>query len=239
MSVVSAAAVPWPAASFLGSLSDRDRQELLSAGVRRAIPPERRLLTEGEQSRHVELIERGFVKVTAIAADLTETVLAIRGPGDIVGELAAVSGNRRAATVTTCGRVVSVVVRRPAFEAFLAAHPAAAAQLTRVVGDRLLWANQRRADFASCPTKVRVARVLTDLIPVCGRPGPGGGLMVGLTQPELASMIGGKESAVHKALRELRAAGVIATGYGQIAVLDPHGLADLRDLTEAGFSPDR
>jgi CRP-like cAMP-binding protein len=229
----------WPATTFLGRLNDRDRRDLLATGVRRSFQPERRLLTEGDDSRHVELIERGFVKITAMTADLTEVVLAIRGPGDIVGELAAISGNQRSATVTTCGHVISVAVRRPEFEAFLAAHPVAAARLTQVVGEKLVWANRRRADFAGCPAKVRVARVLAELVPICGRPyGDGVRIGVNLTQPELASMIGGKESTVHKALRELRAAGIIATGYSEITVIDPEQLEKLSNFEEPGFPPD-
>ncbi|MEV4137258.1 Crp/Fnr family transcriptional regulator [Dactylosporangium sp. NPDC049742] len=230
---------PWAATTFLGRLDDRDRRDLLAAGVRRSFPPGRRLLAEGDDSRHIELIERGFVKITTVSADLADVVLAIRGPGDIVGELAAISGNQRSATATTCGRVVSVAVRRLEFEAFLAAHPAAAARLTQAVGEKLLWANRRRSDFAGCPATVRVARVLFELIPICGRPhGDGVRIGISLTQPELASMIGGKESTVHKALRELRAAGIIATGYSEITVIDPGQLDKLRNFEEPGFPPD-
>lgn len=211
----------WSPISFLGRLAESDRRELFAIGTRHTFRPGERVMTEGDTSCHVELIQQGYVKVTSLTAEFTESLLAIRGPGDIVGELAAISGNSRSATVTTCGHVTSIVVRRPAFEAFLITHPHTASQLTCTVGDKLLWANRRRAEFATSSAKVRIARVLADLASICGRP-CGGSLLIAvdLTQPELASMIGAKDSALHKALRVLRDEGIISTGYGEIVIND-------------------
>jgi CRP-like cAMP-binding protein len=41
-----------------------------------------------------------------------------------------------------------------------------------------------------------------------------------LTQPELASLVGGSQPAVHRVLRGLRENGVVSTGYRTITVLD-------------------
>ncbi|MFJ3880016.1 cyclic nucleotide-binding domain-containing protein [Streptomyces sp. NPDC090077] len=51
------------------------------------------------------LILTGWTKVTASAATGYQALLALRGPGDIVGESAAVTGRPRSATVTALERV--------------------------------------------------------------------------------------------------------------------------------------
>ncbi len=219
----------WAPHSFLGRLTPEQTSELLGLGVRRHFEAGRRLLREGDRSTHVEVLLRGFVKITTVA-DGTEVLMAIRMPGDLIGELAGLTGNPRIATATACGRVTSVVLSRAEFHRFLHRHPAAALQMAAGLGDRLRWSNARRADFATFPAEVRVARLLVDIAESCGRPVEGG-LNVGveLSQPELATMIGVSEATVQKVFRELRENRVIQTGYRRITVLD---LAALRAVGE-------
>jgi CRP-like cAMP-binding protein len=201
--------------SFLHRLSPADRDELLALGVSREFPAGRRLIREGADDTHVELLRRGFVKVTTVVQGF-ETLLAIRMPGDILGETAALTGRPRTATVTTCGRVVSNVVSRAAFERFLGRHPGAALQMGAIMGERLRWANQRRADFTAYPADVRVARMLAEIATTCGQPVDG----VALSQPELASMVGVADVTLQKALRALRRRNLVRTGYRRLLVLD-------------------
>jgi CRP/FNR family cyclic AMP-dependent transcriptional regulator len=214
----------WASPPFLDRLSPETRDKLLALGFTRTIPSGRRIFTEGAADAHVELIRRGFVKVTTSAGG-REQLLAIRLPGDIIGEMAAVSGNDRSATVTACGDVVSTILQRPAFLAFLGRQPAAAIQVTATVGERLNWANERRTDFTTYPVHVRLARVLGEIAVRCGRAVDDGLLIaVELSQPELATLVGAAEDTVQKALRTLRGEGLIRTGYRKIIVVDPEGL---------------
>jgi DNA-binding Lrp family transcriptional regulator len=56
-------------------------------------------------------------------------------------------------------------------------------------------------------------------------------MAVAVTQSELAGLIGASEPAVHKAIRALRAAGVIGTGYGRMVIED---IGTLRRIAEGG-----
>jgi len=222
----------WPPGSFLGRLSGAERSELLALGITRALRPDTHLFVEGMHDTHVEVIRQGYVKVTTAVGGLPQ-LLAIRLPGDLVGESAAVTGNSRSATVTTCGRVVSTVIRQADFLRFIAAHPRVAHQVTASVGDQLRWANARRSDFAAFPVHVRLARVLGDIASGCGE-AAGDGVLIGvqLNHIELATLIGAAEDSVQKALRMLRLRGLIKTGYRRITVLDPAGLRSLVDEAE-------
>jgi CRP/FNR family transcriptional regulator, cyclic AMP receptor protein len=210
--------------SFAANLPGETQAELLALGVPRLFEVGRRLLREGERSTHVELLVRGFVKITATVEGI-ETLLAIRVPGDILGETGAISGRPRMATVTACGVVISYAIARAEFRAFLRRHPDAAMHMTAVMGERLRWANLRRADFAAYPADVRLARVLLEIARACGE-ATDAGVMIGihLSQPELASMIGVAEATVQKAIRDLRNRGVISTGYRRVIITDIEAL---------------
>src|SRR3954471_15180908 len=98
----------WAPGSFLAALDEKQRRDLLAAGATRPLAAGRRLFVEGGNSEHVEIIQSGFVKVTTMISG-PEQLVAIRVPGDLVVELAALTGNTRSATVTACGPIVATV----------------------------------------------------------------------------------------------------------------------------------
>ncbi|MGA5301115.1 Crp/Fnr family transcriptional regulator [Nucisporomicrobium flavum] len=222
----------WAPGSFLARITVPEREALLALGVTRRLPGGRQLLVEGNRDTHVEVIRQGHVKVTTDLGGAPR-LLAIRLPGDIVGELAAFTGNGRSATVTTCGPVVSTVIRQADFLAFLGAHPAVANQVTATVGGRLRWANERRSEFAAFPVHVRLAHVLGEIAASCGE-AVRDGLLIGveLSQTELATLVGAAEDTVQKALRLLRDRGLVRTGYRRITVVDHLALLALAEEPE-------
>jgi CRP/FNR family transcriptional regulator, cyclic AMP receptor protein len=217
----------WAPGSFLARISPENRAELLALGITRRLTDGKHLLVEGMRDTHVEVIRKGHVKVTTNTGGASR-LLAIRLPGDIVGEFAAMTGGGRSATVTACGEVVSTVIRQTEFLRFLGRHPEVANQVTATVGERLRWANARRSEFAAFPVHVRLARVLGDIAESCGE-AAGDGVLIGvrLSQTELATLVGAAEDTVQKSLRMLRERGLIRTGYSRITVLDPAGLRNL------------
>lgn len=221
----------WREHSFLGRLSGSECDALLRLGVAYAVRRGHILLAQGEQSRHVIILLDGYAKVTMTAPDFHDALLDVRGRGDIVGELAAMNGAARSATVTACGHVITRIISQGMFETFLADHPAAARQLTASVGDKLGWADRRRADFIGLPARARIACVLRDLAVVFGSPA---NLLarIDITQPELASIAGVREVTVQKALRELRDMGIVSTGYRRVTIVDPIGLNKLAEAVD-------
>jgi CRP/FNR family transcriptional regulator, cyclic AMP receptor protein len=217
----------WIAGTFLAKLSTEARAELFTVAVRRRFDSGRRLFVEGDRSSHVELLINGFVKVTTSVGGV-EALLAIRMPGDILGETGALGDRPRTATVTACGRITSAVVTRANFSAFLRRHPDAALNMAAVMGERLRWANRRRADFAAFPAEVRLAGLLVEIARICGhRTDAGLSVGVALSQPELATMVGVAQVTAQKAIRDLRARRVIRTGYRSIVIVDLDALIGL------------
>lgn len=218
----------WTRGSFLERLSETERRALLALGTPRRVTSGDRILREGEPGRHILLIQRGFVKVTILAGQ-TESLLQIRLPGDLVGELAVLTGDSRSATVTACGEVVVIGVAGAAFLRFLADRPTVYALVTANVAQQLAWANARRVDVAAYPVRVRLARVLEEIAAACGEPAKTGAVVipVDLSQDELATMVGVTQDTVQRTLRGLRRDGLIETGYRRVTITDPGRLARL------------
>jgi CRP-like cAMP-binding protein len=214
--------------TFLGSLPPSVAAGLVAESTRKRFDSGRVLIREGDTETHVILLLSGFVKVTT-TVEGHETLLGIRLPGEVVGEIGALTGEPRTATVTACGRVDAGVLSQSRFEGFLARRPDAARLIAGAVARQLRWANRRRSDFAAFPAHIRLARLLSEIAEVCGRERPDGSveIAVPLSQPELAAMIAIGQATVQKAMHELRDAGLISTGYRRLVLLDPVRLAKL------------
>ncbi len=111
---------------FLARLEHQERVALLELGRPIGYAPKSVLVHQDDASDHVIVILDGWTKVTRSAATGYEALLALRGPGNIVGEASAVSGRPRSATVTALGEVEAVTIQRDRFVAHLQSFPATA-----------------------------------------------------------------------------------------------------------------
>lgn len=211
----------WPASSLLGGLDPAARDRLLTLGAQVRHPADRVLIRESELTTFVLILLDGVVKATGRTHDGRDALLAVRMGGDLVGEFAAVDGRPRSATITTCGPVVARSVTRGDFLDCLRREPRIAHQVNASIVTKVRAANTHRVDFTGCDAATRLARVLHQIAMTYGeRTGAGAVIRWPITQPELATLSGAAEPTVHKALRRLRDAGVVSTGYRTIRIED-------------------
>jgi CRP-like cAMP-binding protein len=190
-------------------------------------------LRQGEPGSIVYLLRSGCVKVVGNEAG-REPLLAIRVGGDLVGEMAVLSGKPRSATVTACAKTTASAIQGADLQALLRASSDVAVEVARMISERLRWANELRIDFASLPPRTRVNRVLLTLAETYGQDtGKGRDLGVRLTQEEIASLAGVRLSTAGKALGHLKRSSVVRLGYRRIVVVDLPGLR-----AAAGRTPD-
>ncbi|WP_308169853.1 Crp/Fnr family transcriptional regulator [Acrocarpospora catenulata] len=218
--------VAWPAGTLLARLGARARADLLDLGSPRAFGPGRVLIRQGEPGMHVYLLTSvragasACVKVSARLANGAESLLDITVSGDVVGEMTLLRGVARTATVTTCSPVRARVISGGEFLGFLARHEEAWPAVGGMVADRLVWANDRRLEFAGYPVLARLARALSVLTARHGyRTSAGHDLGVRLSHDELGKLIGAGRDAIGKAVARLRDEGLISVRYRRITVL--------------------
>ena len=183
------------------------------------------LFTEGDASSRVVLLLAGRVKVSTLSDEGQETVLAFRGAGDVLGELAAIDGEDHMATVTVVEEGEALVVPAASFLAVLEAEPGLAVALLRSVIGRLRNADRLRAEFIALDVTGRVAQRLIELAASFGTPVEGGTKIdLPLSQRELAGWVGASREAVNKALAQLEDRDLVLRDHGALIVRDVEGL---------------
>lgn len=217
---------PLAAIPFWSLLNDQGRESLERSGRRHAYAAGTRILHEGEPAGSVLVLLRGQVKVVVAAPrNGTETVLAVRGPGDIVGELSAVRGWPRMASVDAVSAVEALRIPGVTFARALAHHETVTRAVLQVVCGRLREDGARRVAFADGTLGQRVEVALFELARRHGAVS-GGGTTITLpfSQRELADFIDASLATVTRALSNLRKAGILDTGRQRIVVLRPEEL---------------
>jgi CRP/FNR family cyclic AMP-dependent transcriptional regulator len=210
---------------FLRQLGPTDAEALEELVRRRSVPRSESLLRAGSAGDEIVLVLKGRVKVVAYGADHRDVVLAIRGPGELIGEMAALGGQRRTATAVAVDDVEAGYLHADELRLFLSEHPGAALVLIRMLVRRLTEATRDLVDLATQDSVGRVAKRLLELAADHGKPVEGGTrIELSLTQDELASWTGATRETVSRALRLMRQLSWIVTDNRSITVLDHEAL---------------
>ena len=205
---------------FLESLSGEEADALRAAGVRRTYGANVTILHQADEAGQVVVLLRGRAKVAVIEAG-REAIFGVVGPGELVGELAAIESSPRSTTVTTLEPVDALVVPRSDFLALLDRHPRIALVILRMVARRLRYADAQRAEFATLDVAGRLAQRLLELCERFGTPRERGiEVRLPLSQEELANWVGSSREAVSKAFLLLRTLNIVETGRRRVTILD-------------------
>jgi CRP-like cAMP-binding protein len=200
---------------------------LLPNGRLVTFAPRASVFTEGEESDHIAIIMSGIVKITASASNGREALLGLRGSGEIVGELAALYGSPRSATVRALDEVHARLVPASVFRQRLRQNPDALFAVLEAVIGRLRESDRRRLEFTGSDVLERVSLLLGELARTHGQAAANGAITIGLrlSQEEVAGATGASREAVAKALRQLRDRGLVSTARQRIVVLNVAALA--------------
>jgi CRP/FNR family transcriptional regulator, cyclic AMP receptor protein len=202
---------------------------LLDAGRERRFDSGELLLRQGDEGAFVLLLSVGRVKITRVESDGRRLLLAVRGPGEALGELSAWDGSSRTATVAALGPCLAHALPAHRF-CQLVRQYAPDEVLLRHVFARLREGEDIRADLAHLGAGQRLARILLRLAATVGSVGgTSSSLDLGLSQEELGLAAGLSRSAVAAELGRFRDRGLVSTGRRRVVLLDVFGLRRLAD----------
>ncbi len=185
------------------------------------------ILTTEQPGEAVYVILSGSAKVHVIRSDGTEVILAILGPGEVVGEMSLADSLGRSADVATLEESVLLWMDRSAFRASVEEAPTLARNLAEVLSRRLRLTNTHLLSLATLDVPGRVASQLLALAREYGESTPEGTrIPMRLTQTDLAGLAGASRVRVNQALGYFRKRGSISLDKdGRLIVHDEEALA--------------
>ncbi|MFG2087552.1 cyclic nucleotide-binding domain-containing protein [Spirillospora sp. NPDC048824] len=127
---------PPPRQGFWDSLTEIERAALLACAEEIVYPVGTVLWFEGQAADQAVIICSGSIRVS-VQRGGHERIIAFRGPGDIVGERAALLLRRRSATIVAMETVHGLRMTTQQFVTYLSDHPRVVAIMEREVYDRL------------------------------------------------------------------------------------------------------
>ena len=186
----------------------RERTETLLEGARRLeLEPGKILFARGDVGDGCYWLEEGRVKVTSASQRGQQRILALLGPGAIIGEIAMIDGLPRTATVEALERCRLLFVSRTSFQQWLMGSPDLQTYLVKTLVARLRQADEESAAASFLSGRARVARALLHLAAHLGETSSGGERMVvrrNLRQGDLAALAGVTRESVSRTLSDWR-----------------------------------
>lgn len=197
-------------------VGERLWHQLLDAGSRRQFRPRDLLLRQGDRGDHLLLLTGGRVRVVLMDAEGGELLLALRSPGDVVGEMARI-GNVRTATVQAVDRCSAVHLPADIFDSTLRRHGAQGV-LSDYLVSKLSETVPYQHRLVHFQPRQKIARMILDVVTLAG-PELSDPLRVPLSLEGLAASLGLARSTVAAHVAGLRKAGVLRAGP-RLAVAD-------------------
>jgi CRP/FNR family cyclic AMP-dependent transcriptional regulator len=167
------------------------------------LDPGQTLFLGGDPGDGCYRVDEGLVKVHVISPSGGDRILAILGPGMIVGELSILDGAARSASASAIHESKLSFVSRAAFDAIASARPEIYRYITALLTRRLRDSDEA-LKATSLPLKGRAATVLLSLSDAFGKDVGSGRILIGhkVTQSDLAAMAGIARENFSRILRD-------------------------------------
>jgi CRP/FNR family transcriptional regulator, cyclic AMP receptor protein len=193
-----------PPDSILTALPTELSRGLFAKGRIQSLAADQTLFLAGDEGDGCYRVEEGLLKASVAAPSGGERILAILGPGSMVGELSIIDGAPRSASVTALRESKLCFVSRADFEAFGRSSPEVYRHVMTVLARRLRDTNDALAASSFLSVKGRVARALLSLAEAFGHDVGDGRILIRqkVSQSDLAAMAGIARENVSRVLKD-------------------------------------
>jgi len=211
---------------LFSALDDDAAASLAKAVQQRTLPRGHVIFSEGDPGDRLFVVIDGKVKISRMAVDGRENLLAVMGPGDMFGELSLFDPGPRTASAAAVTDATLASLDHDDLRPLLQHRPEVAVQLLQALAQRLRRTNEAMADLVFTDVPGRVSKALLDLGEKFGTPdGDTVRVTHDLTQEELAQLVGASRETVNKALSDFANRGWIRLEGRTVVLLDADRLA--------------
>jgi CRP/FNR family transcriptional regulator, cyclic AMP receptor protein len=204
--------------ALFGSLDQQDRTAIAGRMRRTQFDADQMIFSRGDPGREIYLVIEGRIRLSVLSSDGRELSFDHAGPGHVFGEIATLDGGERTAGATAISRVQAMALPQKALMELIEKHPKVAAATIRFLCQRLRDTDQRLEAIALHRIEVRLARLMLSALKLQSATAKDGKakLDLGMSQGELALLIGASRPKVNIALTMLEDMGAITragSGY--------------------------
>lgn len=202
-------------------MSPEEREELRGMMSQTTLRRGEVLFNEGDSGDRLYILLTGKVKLGHTSVDGRENLLAVLGPGEVVGELTLFDPGSRSTTATAVATTELLALEHNQLMGFIDSHPTLAKDMLRALAVRLRRTNIALADLVFSDVPGRVAKALLDLAERFGAPTEDGiHVPHDLTQEELAQLVGASRETINKSLAEFVSRGWIRLEGRAVTLID-------------------
>ena len=178
----------------------------------------------GDPADSIYVLQTGRMKLIALGEDGHEVLHEIIGPGEIFGVTSTILGIPRTTSAQALETSLLCEIRRKDFESLLTAYPEMSLQLLKSVGRKLKKTEAQLLNVICNDVSTRVREALIDLVASESGVLPDHPVRIGITQQDLANLIGASRQKTWAALKELEDSNVLRLMYRSILVTAPSKL---------------
>jgi CRP/FNR family transcriptional regulator, cyclic AMP receptor protein len=212
--------------SLLAALPTEWSQSLFAKARPVSLKADQTLFMVGDEGDGCYRVEEGLLKASIAAPGGGERILAILGPGSVVGELSMIDGGPRSASVIALRDSKLSFVGRSAFEAFGQSRPELYRHVATLLSRRLRDTDDALVATNFLSLKGRLARALLSLAEAFGRDIGQGRILIRqkVSQSDLGAMAGIARENVSRVLNDWASRSLVKRLAGYYCLDDRNAL---------------
>ncbi len=186
---------------------------------------------KGDPGISMMSIVEGRVKISVASPEGKEAVLAVLGPGEVLGEMAIIEDKDRSADATALDACELLVLQKRDFIPFLERNPTISIRLLRILCERLRRTSALVEDRTFLSLPARLAKTLLDLADSAGsETAEGTRVDFNMSQKNFGGLMGASRESVNKQLHAWQSEGLLTMGRGYVVLARPEDLARVVDI---------
>lgn len=217
---------------LFGSLSPEDIRRLDSQCAWRRAAAKDWIIEYQDEGTDVFFVVSGSVRVLIRAVSGREVILNDIGAGEFFGELAAIDGRPRSASVLAI--TDATIARMPAsvFLEAVSTHPEVCLQVLRILTAKVRNLTNRIDEYSTLHVRHRIYSELLRL----SRPDHSDNRRMVISPPpihaDIAARVSARRESVTRELKALERDGLLQRRRGALVLTDPHRLMELIDAAQ-------
>ena len=208
------------------------RKSLLSAANDVTLKARQVLFHAGDAGDGCYFLREGVVKAAVVAKDGQERLLAVLGPGSLIGELSLFDDQPRSATISTLKPCKLLHLSKGSFFRLADANPQVSREALKILTRRLRQTNDSVVAQGTVTVSGRVARAFVSLAQGLGEGRANGTILLPnkITQNDIAGMAGVARENASRAINDLLREGILTREGSFYLIARPNELEDMAEI---------